>query len=371
MTESLKSIPVWCDLRHLDGDLPARLTQVLHTPVSGVLLRPAQLPADHLPERVRTMVMVDETGQLDDLDPERPLTVVSAPGVTLGRLPGRWSRGVWIDIDDADGLRDAVRTLDLADVVMLNFADATNIPLELLIAEAQSRRTVVVKNISSANDALVTMGVLEHGPHAVLLPVSTIAEIDQLARTFAERRTDRLELVDAEVVESRSIGMGMRGCVDAAATFEENEGMLVGSTSAGALLVCAEVHHLPYMNLRPFRVNAGGVHSYVWAPNGRTAYITDLRAGETALAVSTSGTARPVVVGRIKNEVRPLRLLRCRVEDTFINAMVQDDWHVRLFDADGKVRNCTDIKPGDRLMARLDTPGRHVGISVSESILEH
>jgi 3-amino-4-hydroxybenzoic acid synthase len=73
---------------------------------------------------------------------------------------------------------------------------------------------------------------------------------------------------------------------------------------------------LPYMNLRPFRVDADGIHMYVWAPNGRTPYFSDLGAGETVLAVNTSGQGRPVTVGG-RQPGRPLRILgRCRGRGT-------------------------------------------------------
>ena len=60
--------------------------------------------------------------------------------------------------------------------------------------------------------------------------------------------------------------MGDRGCIDTTSIMTKDEGMIVGSTSAGGILVCSETHYLPYMELRPFRVNAGGVHSYVLSP---------------------------------------------------------------------------------------------------------
>jgi len=164
--------------------------------------------------------------------------------------------------------------------------------------------------------------------------------------------------------------MGYRGCVDTTTLFEKDEGMLVGSTSAGGLLVCAEVHHLPYMNLRPFRVNAGAVHSYLWGPR-LSEYITDLAPGSEALAVSSKGVARPVCVGRVKIEVRPLRLIEALAEDgTKLNLFIQDDWHVRVFDADGLPRNCTMLEVGDHLLAHVCEPGRHVGIKVEETIDE-
>jgi len=98
---------------------------------------------------------------------------------------------------------------------------------------------------------------------------------------------------------------------------------------------------LPYMNLRPFRVDADGIHMYAWAPNGRTTYFSDLGVGETVLAVNTSGRARPVTVGRIKAEVRPLRLIECRAQDRTLNVLLQADWHVRVSDVASEVRNST------------------------------
>jgi 3-dehydroquinate synthase class II len=124
--------------------------------------------------------------------------------------------------------------------------------------------------------------------------------------------------------------------------------------SSGGILVCAEVPFLPYMNLRPFRVDADGIHMYAWAPNGRTPYFSDLGVGETVLAVNTSGRARPVTVGRIKAEVRPLRLIECRAQDRTLSVLLQADRHVRVFDAAGEVRNSTDIHVGDRLQWTLD-----------------
>ena len=111
---------------------------------------------------------------------------------------------------------------------------------------------------------------------------------------------------------------------------------------------------MPYMNLRPFRVDADGIHMYAWAPNGRTPYFSDLGVGETVLAVNTSGRARPVTVSRIKAEVRLLRLIECRAQDRTLNALLQADWHVRVSDVAGGVRNSTDIHVGDRLQWTLD-----------------
>ena len=367
--------PVWCDLTHLDDGWPALLAAVQQAPVSGVLLRTDQLPATALTDRIRTVVRVEDVAELDSLDPARALTVLVAAPDLLAAVhaagDGRWQAGLSVAVDDAEGLRSAVEALAHADVVVVSFADETNIPLELIVAEAQAGSTTVVKAVRSVQDALVARGVLERGPDAALLRVSSPEEVTTVARALITSQDEQLELVGAEVTRVGSIGTGMRGCVDTAALFRPDEGIVVGSTSWGGLLVCAEVHHLPYMNLRPFRVNAGAVHSYVWAPRNRTQYVTDLAAGGSVLAVATDGRARPVLVGRVKTEMRPLRLIECRLGDHRINTIVQDDWHVRLFDADGAVRNSTDIRPGDRMLAMPAAPGRHVGIAVSEQIEEN
>ncbi len=370
MSEKTELNAVWCDLTHLGDDVGDVLLKALQTPASGVLLTPRQLPSESLPDRVRTAVLVRDAAELAGVDTTRPVTFVATDHTVLRQLPATALRGLWIDVADAGGMNAAVTALDEVDLLIISFRDQTNIPLELVLAEAQSRVTTVIKQVGGIEDAVVTKGVLQHGPDAVLLRTETAADLAAVAKAFEENQTEQVDLVPAEVVEARSIGMGMRGCVDTAALFAEDEGMLVGSTSSGGLLVCAEVHYLPYMNLRPFRVNAGAVHSYVWTPANRTAYITDLSAGEPVLAVSTSGRARPLVVGRIKTEMRPLRLISCRVEDRLINTIVQDDWHVRLFGADGSVRNSTSIVPGDQMLAVAAKPGRHVGIAVDESIVE-
>lgn len=346
------------------------LTAVLQAPIEGVLVRPEQAAGLVLPPRVELCVLVRSAADTDQLDKTRPVTVIAAsPDAPMVAVPTSWRRGVLIEVTDEQTMHTAVE-LTATGTVVVSFKDTTNIPLELIVAEAQRRQARVVKVVRSAADAIVASGVLERGPAAVLVAGADLAAVRELADALLARDEVQVELHEAEVVRTESVGMGMRACIDTAAVFDTDEGILTGSTSGGGILVCAEVHFLPYMNLRPFRVNAGGIHMYTWAPDGITPYLSDLRAGERVLAVNTSGRARPVVVGRIKAEVRPLRLIECRAGDRPLNVFLQDDWHVRVFDAAGTVRNSTDIGVGDRLLCTLDQPGRHVGIPVTETIAE-
>ena len=65
------------------------------------------------------------------------------------------------------------------------------------------------------------------------------------------------------ITRNLPLGLGTRSCIDVTTLFSEHEGLLVGSTSQSGILCCPEVFHLPYIEKRPFRINAGAVHSYV------------------------------------------------------------------------------------------------------------
>jgi 3-amino-4-hydroxybenzoic acid synthase len=150
----------------------------------------------------------------------------------------------------------------------------------------------------------------------------------------------------------------------------QEEGMIIGSTSTGGLLVSSETHFLPYMELRPFRVNAGAVHSYIWSFNNQTAYLTELKAGSRVICVDVEGNSREVCVGRVKTELRPLLKIEVETKGLRINAIVQDDWHIRIFGGDGTPRNASAIKVGDELLTYVCEGGRHVGIKIDETLEE-
>jgi 3-amino-4-hydroxybenzoic acid synthase len=73
----------------------------------------------------------------------------------------------------------------------------------------------------------------------------------------------------------------------------------------------------------------------------------------------------------MKTEVRPLRLIEIEFANgERANVIMQDDWHVRVFSADAKPLNITELKAGDKVLGHVAKPGRHVGISVDEHIVE-
>ena len=268
------------------------------------------------------------------------------------------------------------------DFVVIDMHHATYIPFELLLAEAEHLPTRILRlvpisglqgTVDEVNQALNAFGTLEEGVD-VVFRTQSVPQIKQLATQIEQRLRGKMELVEAEVVEIRHTGLGHRACVDTTTLMTAEEGMIVGSTGWGGLFVCSETHHLPHMNLREFRVNAGAVHSYIWGPNNFACYLSELCAGSELLVVDVRGNTRVVTVGRVKLERRPLILIRSKVHkdgsEIFINTFLQNDWHVRVMGADHQVRNSTLLHPGDRLLAFTDVPGRHTGIKVSETIVE-
>ncbi len=362
---------IWCDITS-PADVAAIGGVINHHPVDHVLVKPDQAPAlaeVRLGDRIRLACLAGDEKELVQAAEAAETVVLTDPELIGPAHDTGRAVGLRLTVDDGPTLQRCREMIGRVDHLLVDFADPTNIPLELLLAAAEGTRTRVVKKVTGREDAVVSSGVLESGPAGLLFAVP---DLDQAARLLPELlRARRVEipLVEATVTAVRHAGMGYRGCVDTTWLFQEDEGMIVGSTSSGGLLVCAEVHYLPYMNLRPFRVNAGGVHSYVWSDGG-TEYVTDLAAGGTVLAVNTAGSAYPVRVGRVKTELRPLRLIEAEADGVKLNVFLQDDWHVRIFDADGKPINCTSVEPGTRLLAHACEPGRHVGIKVTEAIVE-
>jgi 3-amino-4-hydroxybenzoic acid synthase len=280
--------------------------------------------------------------------------------------------GVLVRVVDMETLERACAQLGSVDYLVLSFQDETKIPLELVLAHAAKHEARVVTMVGHGVEAEVVLGVLEQGSHGVLFASMEMDQMISVGEAVAGRSTSlRQPLTTLTVVETRHVGMGDRGCVDTCSYLGLDEGLLVGSFSRGGILVCSETHPLPYMPTRPFRVNSGALHSYVLAPGGRTWYLSDLRAGMELLAVRTDGSARKVVTGRVKIERRPLLQIRALNEERVeLELTVQEDWHVRVFSSQGAPLNVTSLRQGDELLGYTAHAARHVGLPVSEWIVE-
>jgi 3-dehydroquinate synthase II/3-amino-4-hydroxybenzoic acid synthase len=364
----MSSPEVWCEIATSNEDPPVLASALGQAPLTHVLARAGQLESLRLNGGLKLAALAGPD-ELEQAAAMADIVVVREPGlVARARQTGR-PVGLWREVFDADSLQTCCQNIGRVDYMIVGLRDETNIPLELLLARGQGKPTRLIKAVSGHDDAAVALGVLERGPAGVMFSAGSLREVKKLAKVLWKAQDIQLRMVEAEVTSVSHAGAGYRGCIDTTWMLGADEGMLVGSTSRGGLLVCAEVHPMPYMNLRPFRVNAGAIHSYVWGP-GMTHYVTDLGAGANVLRVSTAGVARAVTVGRVKIEVRPLLLVSAVAEGQALNVFLQDDWHVRVFDARGMPCNSSDLRQGDRLLAHLSSPARHVGMPVDETIEE-
>ncbi|XXX80112.1 3-dehydroquinate synthase II [Sorangium sp. So ce134] len=382
MAES-DALVVWFDSAKIatPSDCDGMLERVVNLAYTGVVLYPENLSAlaPAVPSR---MIKILHAERAEDLTRLAPLpnggkdVVIASPDVELlGRAAELGHKTCFrAYVDDGESLHKSIAEGQRHAYLMIRFRDPTNIPLELVIATLQATKTVLIKEINSpsdVDDAIVTLGVMEVGADGVMFSPRSHEALSEFVSRLGRLERAAVKLEVATIVKSTPIGMGERSCIDTTTLFSPTEGIIVGSTSQGGILCCPEVFFLPYMELRPFRVNAGAVHSYVYNFGNRTDYMSELRAGSPVMIVDRTGNARRASVGRMKTEVRPLRLIEADFQTgERINVIMQDDWHVRIFSEDAKPLNITELRQGDKVLGHPAKPGRHVGIKVDEHIIE-
>ena len=146
--------------------------------------------------------------------------------------------------------------------------------------------------------------------------------------------------------------------------------MLVGNSASGLFLLHAETVESGYVAARPFRVNAGPVHAYIYLPDGRTKYLSELAAGDEVLAVDSEGRSRSVIVGRLKVERRPLVLVEAAAEGRRVTAIVQNAETIRFVTPGGGALSVAELKEDDEVLLRTEEGGRHFGMRIQETIAE-
>jgi 3-amino-4-hydroxybenzoic acid synthase len=290
-----------------------------------------------------------------------PDTSAAPEGVEVGRF---------VEVVDAETLEQACQAAKSERWAVIEFLDPTKIPLEIVLAAADHANGSIITVVEDVEEAGIVFGVLEHGSDGVLMRPRAVGDATELL-TAARTEVEPLELTELEVTKVTHVGMGERACVDTCTYFREDEGILVGSHSKGMILCVSETHPLPYMPTRPFRVNAGAIHSYTLSSAGRTNYLSELRAGGKVLAVDIKGQVRVATVGRVKIESRPLLSVDAVAPNgVTVNLILQDDWHVRVLGPGGTVLNSTELRPGSKVLGYLPVADRHVGYPINEFCLE-
>lgn len=361
----------WLDIRNSGAATEAIVEEAVHQRIDGLVASdPAAL--EGLPPTVRKILVYEDGKHPDDFG-TADVVILPATAAERAELAAKHPQvefGRYVEINDADTLEEASDSARTEQWSLLYFRDPTKIPLEIVIAAAAGSSGTIMTMAQDVPEAEVIFGCLELGSDGVLMPGHRVGDATALKQA-AVAPMGELELVELEVTATSHIGMGERACVDTCSYLGKDEGILVGSHSKGMVLCVSETHPLPYMPTRPFRVNAGAIHSYTVSEKGRTNYLSELRTGSKLLAVDTQGRTRVVSVGRVKIETRPLISIDAVAPDgRTVNLILQDDWHVRVLGPGAAVLNSTELKPGDKVLGHLPTADRHVGYAIDEFCLE-
>ncbi|MEV6767384.1 3-dehydroquinate synthase II family protein [Nocardia sp. NPDC051030] len=358
---------VWIDLSHLATDVACAIAKdEIFNSVEVVITDDEHVTA-LLSDRTTVVRSARETNT--DRSRQRLVAVDTANGLS------QEADGAHLTVPDVHVIDDP--TLQLAchyarewPATVVRFQDPTKIPLEIVIAAADGADGRIICGVGDHTDAQVTLSVLEKGPAGILAAPSSVEEVRGLIETVNAFSGD-LDLSEITVTGIRHTGVGERVCVDTCTQFDTDEGLLIGSFAHGLFLCVSETHPLPYMPTRPFRVNAGALHSYVLGVGGRTRYLSELRAGDLVLAVGADGRTREVVVGRAKIETRPLLTIDgVDADGAAVSLTVQDDWHVRVLGPRAAVLNVTELRSGDKILGFQSSASRHVGWPVEEFCVE-
>ncbi|MEM0348891.1 MAG: 3-dehydroquinate synthase II [Candidatus Caldarchaeum sp.] len=269
--------------------------------------------------------------------------------------------------------RDLERVAELArsgaDEVVIATGDWKIIPVENLLAMLEGTGCRVLAEVSNVSEAELFINILEKGVDGVIAKPANEQELRILLELV--KKPAELQLVEAVVEEVRPVGVGDRACVDTVTMMELGEGMLVGSKASMFFLIHNEAVGSSFTSPRPFRVNAGAVHSYVLMPDGNTKYLSELEAGDRVLIVSRTGRTRIASIGRVKIERRPLRLVKARYNDSVGVVTVQDAETIRFITSGGELIPVTELKKNDKILCHVSqTRGRHFGMAVEETVVE-
>ncbi len=275
----------------------------------------------------------------------------------------------WVKVAGGSDIENAVRasSQDHAFVVV-ECSDWKVIPLENMIAEFRRRGRKLYAFVEKASELGLFFSILERGVDGVVLPARSLAEAESI---LSAQPAGRASISPAKIIRIVDVGLGDRACVDTVSQLSVGEGMLIGNKASFFFLVHGETIPSQYIPTRPFRVNAGALHSYALGGGGKTNYLSEIESGQRVLVVDRHGASREVAVGRVKIERRPLLMIEAVAGEERGAAVLQNAETIRLVRADGRPVSVTELKQGDEVLVHVsETKGRHFGGEVDEFIIE-
>ena len=271
---------------------------------------------------------------------------------------------------------DAVE--DTGGIAVIETAGWRVLPLENLISRLQ--KTKIYAAVNTPEEAALAAEILEKGCAGIVISAGAGKMQDFVCDASAEK----ISLTPAVVTKITPVPLSDRVCIDTTSILDSDEGMLVGSSAACLFFICSEHAKSEFTNPRPFRVNAGAIHSYIQLPGGITAYLSELSAGALLLSCKADGATQTVTAGRIKIERRPMLLISAEIRgaagtaETAENTsgcsvcgsvIVQNAETIRLLTPNGPV-SAAELSVGDTVLVKTGSGGRHFGTPVDETVRE-
>ena len=307
--------------------------------------------------------------QKDDITTFKKLGKLNLIHIDNAKFKINGKTGESISIKNKKDQEKALKLAGKVDYVLVIASNWKVIPVENLIAAFQKTKSKLLIEVNDSSEAKLFLETLEVGVDGVVLNATNFKKIYDLRKLVDKMVKKRIKLVSAKITQIKSLGMGDRVCIDTCSMLDIGEGMLIGSQANGLFLIHSESVDSEYVATRPFRVNAGPVHSYVLVPNDNTLYLSDIQVGSEVLAVDLNGNTRPVTIGRVKIERRPLILLEVKVQQKKFNIILQNAETIRLISG-GKPVSIVDLAKGDSILVCMGESGRHFGMKVDETVIE-
>ena len=210
---------------------------------------------------------------------------------------------VEVSIDVPSDQDEAISLIGLVPWILVRCSDWTMIPLENLIACSRGTQTRIAAAIDREIEISGAAFALGGGVDAILIPGSLVNN----AIKFLEDRWTKedppeniaINPKEARIVSLESAGVGERVCIDLTRRITEGQGAATGSISGKLCLIHGETISSEYVPNRPFRINAGAIHSYILMADGKTKYMSELETGDEIAILSSLGNIETAVVGRL------------------------------------------------------------------------
>jgi len=282
--------------------------------------------------------------------------------------------GLMVNISSEKEQESAISLIGSVNWILLKCDNWKMIPCENLIAAAENSGTKLAAIVENELEVPGIAFALEIGVDALvvnsdLIELAIITKSQRLENKIQEpvinHESGSISLNFGTIKEISTIGIGERVCIDTTSLLQSGEGMLCGSFSNTFTLIHAETIDSEFVPTRPFRVNAGSIHSYIKMKNNTTKYLSELKSGDEVLIVNKEGMARTTKIGRIKLEKRPLIKIQWIDENNLEgNIILQQAETVRLVENNLNPISITKLKKGMQILIHNSSQTRHLGAPI-------